>query len=257
MLHFRRRISALFGLVTGLYLVLHPVPSVARECDKELTILVSAKFPPFSVQKAGGIFQGIDIDIITNVMNRAECPFRFVDLPWKRGLQMLADGDIDMMAFASITPEREEFARFSRPYRYERIRLIMDRDDIKITNIARLDDIISQGLVIGNSTGTWRGQAFAGFVERHKLTGQIVDVPSTTHGIRMINIGRINALVAEASAARAIAENFDLQDKLDAHPFPILDDPVHLMASRKSVPAHIMKRINAAIATIPGPTASN
>lgn len=170
---------------------------------------------------------------------------------------MLAAGDLDLMAFSSVTEERKKFARFSLPYRYERIRLVMARQDIKKLQIGVLDDIISQGLVVGNSAGTWRGQAFADFVATHEKTERIVDVPSTTHGLRMINIGRIDALVAETSAAFAIAEKFGLREKLDAHPFPILDEPVHLMTSRKSVSPKTLARINKAINSISAPTASN
>ncbi|WP_420413218.1 substrate-binding periplasmic protein [Roseibium sp.] len=216
-------------------------------CERPLTVLVSDQFPPFSERSEDGSFKGLDIDIIQTVMETAGCEFKFVVVPWKRGILMLAEGKLDFVAFASITPERREFANFTAPYRHERIRLITLSNRANAIQIAELKDLARSNLVIGNSSGTYRGEEFAAFEVAHKSSGHLVDIPSSTHGIQMLLSSRIDALVADQSVAFAIAEGLGVRSQLTANPYKVFDNPVYLMASRKSVSPATLQRINSAL----------
>ena len=216
-------------------------------CKRPLTVLVSDQFPPFSERSADGSFKGLDVDIIRTVMETAGCKFKFVVVPWKRGILMLAEGKLDLVAFASITPERREFANFTAPYRHERIRLMMLSNRANDIQITELKDLARNNLVIGNSSGTYRGAEFAAFEAAYKSSGHLVDIPSSTHGIRMLLSGRIDALVADQSVAFAIAEGLGVRSQLTANPYKVFDNPVYLMASRKSVSQATLQRINSAL----------
>ncbi len=219
-------------------------------CERPLSILVSDSFPPFSEKDPNGAFHGMDIETIQATMEKAGCEYSFEVLPWKRGLLMLEEGKLDLVAFASITPERKKFANFSHPYRYERIRLIMRKEHAASIEISSLKDIVRQGLVIGNSAGTYRGPAFAEFAANHENSKNLVDVPSSTHGIQMLLAKRIDALVADQSVALAIADGLDANNQIAAHSYKIFDKPVHLMASKKSVSTETLNKLNAALEDI-------
>lgn len=73
----------LFAL-TGLFFLLFAQQARAAGCDSGLDILVSAKFPPFSEQTVNG-FQGIDIDIISGIMNARQLPLQIRGLSMETG----------------------------------------------------------------------------------------------------------------------------------------------------------------------------
>ena len=80
-------------------------------------------WPPWKVIKDGK-FSGIDADILKTIGERTGITFEFVACPWRRCIELLKNGDVDMITNFGDTPERREYADYiQEPYVTEMIAL--------------------------------------------------------------------------------------------------------------------------------------
>ncbi|RED54194.1 substrate-binding periplasmic protein [Aestuariispira insulae] len=233
----------LFG---PLIFLISSVGAQAADCVGSMVIRLSEDYLPFSMQK-GEEVTGIDVTFIKMVMDEIGCPHKMVLQPWKRAVLQLEYGQIDMIPFASVTPERKLFAHFSVPYRKETAGLIIRREDRGKYRIKSLDDVMTLGMRLGHTRGTWRGEAFKEFASQAEADGVIFNVTYTSQGIKMLVNNRIDALVEMPAAVMAQARDMGVEDRLAEHPFILMSEPVHFMYSRKTVSPALVKQIDAAI----------
>ena len=241
-----------FAMVIVAMAFIAPRADAAVEaCERPLIIRVASNYPPFSVEASPGRYRGLDIDIITDAMDGAGCRYALITLPWTRALRSLRGGDIDVMAFASRTPERDAFAYFSRPYRMEEVRLIMRADDQRRTTIWNFEDVIEQKLRIGHEIDTYRGDDFAAFIARPEATPLIAFMTDNNKSLRMLAAGRLDAVIDDRTVAWGAASAMGISDRLEVAPMRIHDAPVYLMFSKRSVSRATVDRIDQFIAQQP------
>lgn len=84
---------------------------------------------PFSFRDEQQQLQGLDIELLEAIFNRADFEARYIEMPWARTLRELEFGSLQMTMTANKTVQREQFARFSIPYRHESTVLIIRRQD--------------------------------------------------------------------------------------------------------------------------------
>lgn len=111
--------SRFIGL-SSLLLVLSLLPGSvlfgAEEGDKPLQI-ATHEAPPFVMRAESGAWQGIVIDLWSEVARDLDLDFEYVDVSVSDALQGLADGAFDGAAMAmTATAEREAVIDFSHPY---------------------------------------------------------------------------------------------------------------------------------------------
>ena len=71
--------------------------------------------PPYlSTEKTGGA-EGISVELVNAVLQRAGLRAQSVVWPWKRCLAEVATGNIDLVPNASRAPERMQYALYSKP----------------------------------------------------------------------------------------------------------------------------------------------
>jgi polar amino acid transport system substrate-binding protein len=232
-----------------LLMCLAPVCSLASEvnCEKPVIISMSKGFKPFSSQNAKGEIVGIDADFIRKTFDRAGCPYEFVTLPFGRALVELAEGTIDMVPYSSKSADRKKFAKFSKPYRNKTVGLIFLTEEVEKVSLSSLDDVIAQGLVLGHIPTTFRGPKFETFIKQPGTSDHIFNIADTAEGLRMLDAGRIDAIVGGPASVLAIAESMGFENRVAEHQLVIWSDPVHFMYSRKSVPDTLVSVINTAI----------
>jgi polar amino acid transport system substrate-binding protein len=68
---------------------------------------------------------GSEYQLMQELATAAGCTLIFVETPWVRALQLLKSGQLDMLYGASRSAEREAYAQFSQPYRYEQMVLVV------------------------------------------------------------------------------------------------------------------------------------
>ena len=233
---------ALFAFLAG--------PVQAQDCEKRILIRVSDDFLPFSKLGADNEYFGIDVDLTRKVMDIVGCPYKLMTMVWKRSLLMIELGHLDMMIFASVTPERLKYAHFSVPYRNDIAGMVIRRADKNRFQINSPEDILRHGMNVGHFKDTYRGEGFASIVDRLIAEERLFYMTKMRQGLRMLEVGRIDAVVALPAAALSKADDLGLSDQIDIHPYILMSDPVHIMASKKTVSKELLDRINAAILTV-------
>lgn len=221
--------------------------ALASACDRQIIIRVSEDYLPFSRLDNKGRLQGIDVTFIRRIFTEIGCPYRFVAVPFKRAIVEISRGNIDMMPFASITPERSEFAWFSVPYRNETAGLVVRRDRLEKYRISSMEDVVRLGLHLGHEQTSYRGEVFNEFLKRPEARNHVYFITSTSQGIKMLVAGRIDALVEMPAATLAMAADMGVSDQLAEHPFRLMSEPVHFMYSKKTVSQDLIDRLNKAI----------
>lgn len=217
-------------------------------CSEPVRIRVSPDYHPFSFKDLDGKADGLDVALIRDIFAEIGCPIAIEFFPFKRAIVELAKGTVDMIPFASMTPMRSRFAHFSKPYRMEAAGLILRKDEVARYPISSLEDIIRHGLVLGHERWTYRGEEFEAFLKRPDAEKLVFSTTSTTEGIRMLNAGRIDALVEMPLAAMAVADDLGLGDIFAEHPYTVWEKPVRFMFSRNTVTDELVWALNAALA---------
>lgn len=219
-------------------------------CEKEMLIRISADYQPFSVENTDAPPSGIDVEFIRMVMAQAGCSYQFIFQPWKRAVLQLQRGQLDMMPFASITPERQEFAYFSTPYRNETVGLVIRKEDRGRYDISSLQGVLDLNMRLGHTQGAYRGPDFEAFLGRPETENIIFKINFTSQGIKMLLNNRIDALVEMPAASLAVARDLGVEDRVVEHPYRIFSEPVHFMYSKKTVDAATVKLLNQAISEL-------
>lgn len=105
-----RTLSTLLRITT-LWLML--LPDAALGLNNHL-IMVTEEWPPFRIndQKSPSGFRGIDIDIVERLSDELGVTIEIRRHPWARALEMMRNGQADMVTGAARTAEREVFMHY-------------------------------------------------------------------------------------------------------------------------------------------------
>lgn len=100
---------------------------------------------PFSFRDEQQQLQGLDIDLLEAIFNRAGFHANYSEMPWARVLRELEFGTIQLTMSANQTAERDLYARFTLPYRNEETVLLVRRQDKgRWQEITQLSDLLSR-----------------------------------------------------------------------------------------------------------------
>lgn len=192
--------------------------------------------------------QGVDIELIRAVAERAGCSLDFERMPWSRLLKSLETGRMDVALAAARTEERGRYARFTSPYRNETVGIMVRAEDTAIQDMDSLKEMIGAGREIALWRDYYYGETVARLLEDpHYREGfRILDESETL--IRMLAAGRFDASLGDPVADSYTARQLGLADKLAVHGVTILETPVRFMVSRSSVDKAVVDRLDAAIA---------
>lgn len=193
----------------------------------------SGDYVPYQYQAQNGDLVGLDVELARQILGKMNCVLELEILPPRRAQRLLAAGDIDMMAAASITEERLEYARFSDPYREETILMFVRRsrfDDLKGYSFR---SAIKAGYLVAAGNGGWYGEEYGAISEDAAQTGQLVLTNSTAQRMQMLLRDRIDILVADRMVAGFHARELGGMREITELPHVMNSDPVHFMFSRR------------------------
>lgn len=217
------------------------------DCSRPLIIRAAETYSPFSMKDENGVAVGTDSIFIAKIMKRVGCEYRFEFLPWKRSLYAIEHGDIDVLPSASLTEDRAKYGLFSVPYRDEVIGFVVRNEDIGRISLGSLEDVISQGLEIGQVRGAYRGEAFETFAASPEGASHVIDVSVALHGLKLLLADRIDLLLGSPVVYLAQAESQGYGHTVEKHPFVLGKEPVRLMFSAKNIAPELVRKINDAI----------
>lgn len=243
-------LAALFRLAVLLLASAFPAVSAwATGCPRPLTLGVN-EYPPYHIREVDGHWGGLDTELISAIANRAGCPLSLVEVEGKRRLAELEHGRLDMTGAASITPERQLWGQFSRPYRDETLVLFMRTDDSRRPQINAPADILSQQLRVAVQPGAVYGTAFTALREQLKIKDQLVERLGTDDRLLMVARGRVDATPEDLFSGVYTATAKGLSDSVSPSGLILNDESVHLLFSRRSVSAEVVAAMDTAIQSL-------
>ena len=202
-------------------------------------------YEPYSFSTGDDRPVGYDIDVVTKVAELVDCSLTFTQMPWDDVLVALRNGDADVALGTGYKAARAKWSWYTESYRKEVIGLLVRAGDSEHLAAATLDELFEQGFVFGRTTGDSYGDGMEAALVRH---AGLVRAPVTESE----NLGRlldksIDGFLIEIYVAAALARKSGATGAIERHPLEFTAGDYRLQLSRKTVPAALVARLDAAI----------
>ena len=133
-----------------------------------------------------GEWGGKDIALIKAVFSQTPFKYKFVSMPWARVINELETGAIDMTLAATVLPEREKFALFTKNnFRYSHHMLFVHKNKLALFDSVKvLADLSEVNVVIAALRGAIFYDSYPTLLQDNKFSSKIVyishdqDMPS-------------------------------------------------------------------------------
>ena len=202
---------------------------------------------PYQYHNKNQVLVGLDFDVFNAIVEEANIDVTFTELPWKRHLQYIKTGEMDIAMGASHTTEREETAHFSIPYRLETVNLFVRKGTSDKIKLKTLSDLSHSDYLIGVEGGYFYGKEYQRLITTKEFYTHINDVIDLEQNVSLLLKGHIDGFLVDPVTMKAFAQKYSLQEEFEVHPLKIYQANIHIMLSRKSCNPEILNRINKAI----------
>lgn len=203
---------------------------------------------PFSFRDEQQQLQGLDIDLLEAIFNRAGFHANYSEMPWARVLRELEFGTIQLTMSANQTAERDLYARFTLPYRNEETVLLVRRQDKGCwQEITQLSDLLSRpDFTIGLLRDFDYGTDFRTFMQSPQMRQRLLVRLKMEPLIKLLLAGRIQGVVMDPMGLQQLNLAGLPLDQLTTL-LDIQQTPVHLMLSRRTTTPQQLQRLDEAI----------
>ncbi|TNJ11616.1 ABC transporter substrate-binding protein [Aeromonas veronii] len=203
---------------------------------------------PFSYRNEQQQLRGLDVELLNAIFLRAGYQAKFNEMPWARVLHELKFGTVQLTMSANITAERQQYARFSHPYREEETAIIIRRQDAeRWRGITTLEQLINTpDFHIGVLKGFDYGNTFRQLMARPELQPRLQMRLRLDQLLKMLQGGRIQGFILDPHGLQGWQDKDEAQAQLHTQ-LRIEVTPVHLMLSKESTTEAQLQRINQAI----------
>ena len=177
---------------------------------------------------------GLDIDIAVAVAKEAGYRLTFTELPWKRHLQFVRTGIVDIAMGTSPNDKRKLYARFTKPYRFEQVALFVRKGTKHLMPFTHLADIIGSPFMIGAEDGYYYGEEFESLSKLDAFTAHIGQSLNLEHNMSLLMNEKIDGVFADDIAMLAFAKKYKLLNDIERHSIKIHRSQIHFMVSKKT-----------------------
>lgn len=198
--------------------------------------------PPYLFNDARtGKFTGPDAEMLRTAAMAVGCSVEFMELPWKRALVALENGDIDVVPFAKFTSERAAFAHYSISYRDFVHRLFVAAENS--TAPKGLRQLMEDGGRVGVMRGFRYPREVESVLQNPAYHEQIVSATEYSQLLRMLHKGRLGGVITSNDVLLSINSQFGI----GVHFFKSLEEyheKLHFLFSKKTVNEHQVAKMN-------------
>ncbi|GAK54741.1 ABC-type amino acid transport/signal transduction systems, periplasmic component/domain [Candidatus Moduliflexus flocculans] len=205
---------------------------------------------PFQYQNANGKYTGIDIDIITAILEKMGCQYEFLEAPWARAIKETQLGRIHLLMGASKTPEREAFAYFSTPYRQESFALFVRKGDAVKYQFTSLRDMLSVPFRLGVTRGYYYGEEFAELSATPEFQAMLDEMTQDHLHYAKLIAHRIDGFLAEPMVSMIELRKKGLSDQVEMHPFRLVSNDISAMFSKQIISPEFVQTFNRYLAEL-------
>lgn len=215
---------------------------------QESLVVGWVNWQPFSFRNEQQQLRGLDVELLDAIFQRAGYQARFSEMPWARVLHELQFGTIQVGMSANMTAERQQYARFSHPYREEETVIVVRRQDAeRWRGITTLDQLANTpDFHLGLLKGFDYGDTFRQLMTQPDMQPRLQMRLRLEQLLKMLQGGRIQGFILDPHGLQEWRNQGTLPD--DLHILLRIElTPVHLMLSKESTTETHLQRINQAI----------
>jgi len=188
--------------------------------------------------------QGISIDLLKYIASQLAIPVETdLTVPWKRVLDNLANGNIDLVSAMYKTRSREKKYHFTNSYFTNEVKIFVMKG--KKFPFKRLEDL--KGRTGGIPIGSSFGEEFDQFSSNNSLN--LIGLKTKNQLVGMLQLGRIDYFIQDKLDAQIYLKKHNLSDSIVALTNSISFEDVHFSLSRQSPCASLLPQINTIIQT--------
>ncbi len=219
----------------------------ARSCSAPLRMAVLADWEPYNYTTAKGMQAGLDLEMSRAVFAEANCKLvEMGPLSSGRSAGLFRQGKIDLLLGASRTAEREPLGHFTRSYRGETVSIFTMADaDPAVRAPTSFGQFMAQpGVLLALRVG-WFGEDYARHREQLRKHGRLAEFSGYRQGLGQLASRRAPYLLGDSLTIKLAAARQGI--KVTPLPFLLLDAPVYMMFSKRTVSPDDVQLIDAAI----------
>ncbi len=204
---------------------------------------------PYMYLTPGNTVSGLDIEIIQALAEEAGCSLEYVQDDWMTLLKKVEEGTVDLVAGASETEKRKDYALFTDAYRSESFVLYVRTGETE--NFAgNLRQILDNGKRIGVTTDYIYGDEVADLQDSEKYAKQFVNYAVGEVNYYNLLQHTVDVIIEDPFVGAYNLKRKGIDDQIEQLPITIHSGEVHLMFSIKSVDHTTVNRFNKALGTI-------
>jgi ABC-type amino acid transport substrate-binding protein len=196
---------------------------------KKITIRAERNAFPATYMKSES-WEGMDIEIISEIFLRAKLDYYIISMPFKRSLIQIQDGKVHMIPNLTKNKERSVYMHWLGPIRVTCIGLVVQKKDRGIS-IKTTDDLIKIAHQENMKVGYLTGSSFSEhFDDRRKNDSSLQEIlsflPDKNQHLEMLKLGRIFGYFHDAFEIqqRLLDQNYAQQyNGLALHSYQIKD----------------------------------
>lgn len=179
--------------MTGIGYLLLLLPGLLLAAPAEQTLSMAFnETVPWKFHDKNGEPQGIDLEIVQQLCQRLSLRLVIKPAPLARAIDMMKNGQVDIMTFLLKTPEREQFITFIEPpYQRSSDKVFYLRQDARFS-LQRYEDLAT--LQIGIKRGANYQPQFDADPHLHKQA-----VTDTEQNFRKLLLGRLDTVLVTES----------------------------------------------------------
>lgn len=204
---------------------------------------------PYQYKNAKEEVTGLDIELMQAILENIGYQVTLHELPWKRHLNNVETGRTDLAASASKTPEREQYAYFSDPYRTESVVMYIRAEDSGNHKFDSLQGIIGSEFTLAVTRGYYYGEEFEELMKNPEFKKHIREVNDNQLAQRQLVRNRVDGFLEDPIAASIELGDEGLLDKVSIH-MPIYSDDIFAMFSKKSTSMEMVEAFNKSLAEL-------
>ncbi len=240
-----------FPMRWPLWLALLLLWAMPAQADKQVLSVAWSHWPPFSQLNNKGELAGLDISLTRQILTKAGFTPKFREIPWARALHLVEHGQLDIAMGALALPEREQYARFSAPYRHSAY-VLLSNDPIpgqqdRWAGYPTLSALCNaKGLKIGKLRGTRPMQQ----LENCPALKEVTEYNADDRLIDLLLARRLDGVIMEWQYARYRLDQLGATGFISCQ-LLLHHQPVSLMFAKESISDEQLVSIDKAIATLP------
>lgn len=202
-------------------------------------IMVTEVWAPYRMNDAAGTygFAGIDIDLMTALEKKLGRTIEIRRVPWARALDMMRQGQADMITGIAWTQERAEYMNYV-PTSYSEVRPMFFTQKGNADTVKSYEDL--QGKTIGKSTHSAYFEPFNSDTSLQK-----VSISTEAQILRMLSLGRIDLAIGTDPNLSWDVVHLGYKDLVEPTTWqPDPRTPLYIAFSKKSAASNLVDSVD-------------